>query len=238
MIEQLNWASSCFTELFVHSSPVAYLSTYRSGEFIFQCYIFLSIHTLHGFSRQACWRGLPFPSPVDHILSEFSTMTHQSCMALYGMVHSFIELRKTVIHVIILVHFLWLWFSFWRPWDCSFFFLLLSALWWMRLRVLCKLPAGRGWWWEKLGLALVGKALLSKALNQLLADGWSCIPSLFIVWPEMSQPWGLWVLYLGLMVNSIRVLQQGGLSWSDAASAPTCVVSPCEPTPSQETLQH
>ena len=29
-----------------------------------------------GFSRQECWSGLPFPSPVDHVLSELSTMTH------------------------------------------------------------------------------------------------------------------------------------------------------------------
>ena len=49
--------------------------------------------------------------------------------------------------------------------------LLLSALWWMRLRGLCKLPDGKNWQWEKLGLALVGRALLSKALIQLSADG-------------------------------------------------------------------
>ena len=28
-----------------------------------------------GFSRQEYWSGLSFPSPVDHVLSEFSTMT-------------------------------------------------------------------------------------------------------------------------------------------------------------------
>ena len=28
-----------------------------------------------GFSRQEYWSGLPFPYPVDHILSELSTMT-------------------------------------------------------------------------------------------------------------------------------------------------------------------
>ena len=28
-----------------------------------------------GFSRQEYWSGLPFPSPVDHILSDLSTMT-------------------------------------------------------------------------------------------------------------------------------------------------------------------
>ena len=31
-----------------------------------------------GFSRQECCSGLPFPSLVDHILSELSTMTHPS----------------------------------------------------------------------------------------------------------------------------------------------------------------
>ena len=47
-----------------------------------------------GFSRQEHWSGLPFPSPVDHILSELSTMTHPSLVALHGMAHSFTELDK------------------------------------------------------------------------------------------------------------------------------------------------
>ena len=38
-----------------------------------------------GFSRQEYWSGLPFPSPVDHILSELSTITHPSWVALHGM---------------------------------------------------------------------------------------------------------------------------------------------------------
>ena len=38
-------------------------------------------------------------------------------MALHGMVHSFIELDKAVVHVIRLVGFLWLWFSFCLPSD-------------------------------------------------------------------------------------------------------------------------
>ena len=49
-----------------------------------------------GFSRQECWSGLPFPSPLDHILSDLSTMTH--CL---GWPHtawlSFIELEKAVV---------------------------------------------------------------------------------------------------------------------------------------------
>ena len=50
--------------------------------------------------------GLPFPSPVDHILSELSTMTDLSWVTLQGMEHSFIELDKAVIHVMSLVNLL------------------------------------------------------------------------------------------------------------------------------------
>ena len=59
-----------------------------------------------GFSRQEYWSGLPFPSPVDHILLELSTMTCLSWVALQGIGHSFIELDKAVVHVIGLVSFL------------------------------------------------------------------------------------------------------------------------------------
>ena len=50
--------------------------------------------------------GFPFPSPVDHILSELSSMTHPSWVALHGMAHGFIELDKAVVHVISLIRFL------------------------------------------------------------------------------------------------------------------------------------
>ena len=59
-----------------------------------------------GFSRQEYCSGLPFPSLVDHVLSELSTMTRASWGALHGMTHSFIELDKAVVHVISLVSFL------------------------------------------------------------------------------------------------------------------------------------
>ena len=42
---------------------------------------------------------------MNHILSELSTIARPSWMALYGMDHSFIELDKAVIHMIILVIF-------------------------------------------------------------------------------------------------------------------------------------
>ena len=59
-----------------------------------------------GFSRQDYGSGLPFPSPVDHILSELSTTTCPSWVALQGMAHSFIELDKAVVHVISFVSFM------------------------------------------------------------------------------------------------------------------------------------
>ena len=81
-------------------------------EFIFQCPVFLPFILFMGFSRQENWSGLPFPSSVDHVLGKLSTMTRLSWVALHGMAHSFIELDKAVVHVINLISFLWLWFSF------------------------------------------------------------------------------------------------------------------------------
>ena len=42
---------------------------------------------------------------MDPVLSELSTMTTLSLVALHGMAHSFIELYKAVVHVIRLVVF-------------------------------------------------------------------------------------------------------------------------------------
>ena len=47
-----------------------------------------------------------FPSPVDQVLSELSTITCLSWVVLHGMAHSFIELDKAVVHVISLFSFL------------------------------------------------------------------------------------------------------------------------------------
>ena len=103
--------SSFFLELFLHSSVVYWAPT-NLGSSSFSVLSFCLFVLFMGFSRQEYWSGWPFPCPMDHILSELSTMTHLSWVALQGMAHSFIELYKAVIHVINLVHFLWLWFSF------------------------------------------------------------------------------------------------------------------------------
>ena len=104
--------SSFFLELFLHWSPVAYWApTYLgSSSFSVLFFFFLLFILLMGFSRQEYWSSLPFPSPVDHILSDLSTMTCPSWVAPQTWL-SFIELDKAVVHVIRLTNFLWLWFQ-------------------------------------------------------------------------------------------------------------------------------
>ena len=89
-----------------HCDSSSLLDTYSPGEFTFQYHIFLSFHTVHGVLNARILKCLAFPSPVDHVLSEFSTMIHLSWVALHGMAHSIIELGKIVVHLISLVSFL------------------------------------------------------------------------------------------------------------------------------------
>ena len=97
--------SSFLLELFPHSSPVAYWppTDLRSSSFSVICFCFFILFM--GFSRQVSQSGFPLPSPVDHVLSELSTMTHLSWVALHSMAPSFIELDKSVVHVISLISF-------------------------------------------------------------------------------------------------------------------------------------
>ena len=105
-------SSSFFLELFLYSSLLEYWAPTNMGSSSFSVLSFCLFILFMGFSRQEYWSGLPFPSPVDHVLSGLSTMTH-----LHVMAHSFIELDKAVIHVISLVSFLWVWFSCCLPSD-------------------------------------------------------------------------------------------------------------------------
>ena len=107
---------SFFLELFLHWSPVAYWAPTNLGSSSFSVLSFCLFILSMGFSRQEYWSGLPFPSPVDHVLSELCTMTPPS-WTLHRIFHSFIELEKTVIHGISLFSFLWLWFPLCLPSD-------------------------------------------------------------------------------------------------------------------------
>ena len=104
--------SSLFLELFLHWSPVAYWAPTDLGSSSFSVLSFCLFIRFMGFSKQEYWSVLPFPSPVDHILSKLSAMTRPSWVAQHSMTHSFIELDKTVVHMISLFSFLWLVFSF------------------------------------------------------------------------------------------------------------------------------
>ena len=123
---------------------------------------YLIIILFMGFSRQEYWSGLTFRFPVDHILSELSTMTCLTWVALHGMAHSFIELDKTVLHVIRLVSFLWLWFSVRLPSDGEGYEAYGSFL---------MGETDRG----KTGSCSVG---LIKSLIQFSVEGWGSVPSL------------------------------------------------------------
>ena len=164
-----------FLHLFILSgiiSPLissSILGTYWSGEFIFQCPIFLPFHTVHGVLKAKMLKWfMPFPSLVDHFLSELSTMTCLSWVALYSMSSEwFMEWYKAVVSVIRLLGFLFLWFSFYLPCDGQWQEASESFL-------LGVTDLGGNWvlvWW---------KAMLSKSLVQFPVDGWGHVLSLFL----------------------------------------------------------
>ena len=104
-------------KLFLHWSPVVCWAPTDLGSSSFSIQSSCLFILFMGFSRQGYWSGLPFPSPVDHILSDLSTMTHPSWVAPWAWL-SFIELEK--FHwvrqgcgprVIRLTSFLWVWFQ-------------------------------------------------------------------------------------------------------------------------------
>lgn len=113
----LGFVSSFFLELFLHCSPVAYSTPTDLGSSFFSVIAFCFFLLFMVLSRQDYWSGLPFPSPVDYISSDLSFMPRPSWISLPSMAHSFIELDKAVVHVISLIIFLWLWFSFCLPSD-------------------------------------------------------------------------------------------------------------------------
>ena len=99
---------SFFLELFLHRSPVAYGAPTDLESSSFSILSFCLFILFMRISRQEYWSGLPFPSPVDHILSDFSTMTCPTWEAPQGLA-KFHWVRKVCgSSVIRLSRFLWL----------------------------------------------------------------------------------------------------------------------------------
>ena len=76
------------------SSPVAYWSLSDPGSSSSGVKSFCLFILSTGFSQQEYWSRLPFPFPLDHILSEVSTVTCLSWVVPHTMGHGFIGLCK------------------------------------------------------------------------------------------------------------------------------------------------
>ena len=100
---------SFFLDLFLHWSPVIFCAPTNLGSSSFSVLSFCLFILFMGFSRQEDWSGLLFPSPVDHILLDLSTMTYLGWSHMAWL--SFTELDKAVVHAIRLASCLWLWFQ-------------------------------------------------------------------------------------------------------------------------------
>ena len=86
------------SESFPMSISSSILCTYWPREFLVQYPIILPFIQFMEFSRQEHWSGFSFPSPVDHILSDLSTMTRPSWVAPQAWL-GFTELDKAVVLV-------------------------------------------------------------------------------------------------------------------------------------------
>ena len=60
--------------------------------------------TLLGFSQQVYWGHLPFPPPVDPVLSELSTMTCPSWVTLMAWLMPSLKLHKPLCHNKAVIH--------------------------------------------------------------------------------------------------------------------------------------
>ena len=94
----LLWPSCFLLPVAISSSPLLFpssiLDTFRPGGLIFGVVSFCPFIEVLRFSQQVYWGGLPFPSPVNHIMSELSALMHSSWLALHGLAHSIIKLCK------------------------------------------------------------------------------------------------------------------------------------------------
>ena len=72
------------------SSPAAFWTPSNLRDTSVSVFV-LSFYTAHQVLSASIPGGLPFPPPVDHILSELSAMTLPSWVALHGMAHRFVK---------------------------------------------------------------------------------------------------------------------------------------------------
>ena len=151
--------------------PSSILDTYWPGGLSSSVISFLLFMLFVGFLRQKYWSGLPFPSPVDHVLP------YSSLLCMWSFWLAFCD-YVFVLEAVGL-----------------YFLLLLSVIWWVRIRGFFKFLDVRDWLWGKLDLALVGRAMLNKSLMQFSADRGACTPSLLVGWPEATQYWSLQALW-------------------------------------------
>ena len=89
---------SFFLEVFLHWSPVAYWAPTDLASSSFCILLFCLSILFMGFSRQEYWSSLLFLSPVDHFMSDLSTMTRPSWVAPRAWL-GFIELDKAMVLV-------------------------------------------------------------------------------------------------------------------------------------------
>ena len=81
-----------------------YMTTGKTIALATQTFVCNVMSLSMGLSRQEYWSGLPFPSPVDNILSEFFTVIHPSRVALHSLAHSFTQLPKSPRHNEAVIH--------------------------------------------------------------------------------------------------------------------------------------
>ena len=148
------------------------LDTYWFGGLIFLCYILLPSYTVHGVLevRILQWFAIAFSSGPRIVRSLYDDPSIFSGPAQHGSYLSYTTLWS-------------MWSFFLAFWDCVFcseicgIVVLPSSVCLLMDEVKRLVQAS---WWEgldvgNLGLALVGRAMLSKSLIQFSADGSGCL---------------------------------------------------------------
>ena len=99
---------------------------------------------------------------------------------------------------------------------------ILSSLWWMSIRGLWKLLDGRYWLWGKLGLALVGRTVLSISLIQFSVMGGAVFPLCSLAWGQtvlvvmmisFKRTYGNRLRLPGLLQSVPLILWQATVDW-------------------------